>query len=71
MQHSTVSSIECPLDSTLVADSAGSDQVAWPADATVDDGATRDGHFRMAKNLGPELWIFLEASLPFSFSGSG
>ena len=22
----------------------------------------RDGHFRMAKNLGPELWIFSEAA---------
>lgn len=33
--------------------------MAWPADGRRDGGG--GGHFRMAKNLGPELWIFSEA----------
>ena len=54
-------SIECPLHSTPLLSQTpreGSGRVAWPADGRRDGGG---GHFRMAKNLGPELWIFSEA----------
>ena len=49
-----VSSIECPLDATLVAHFAGSDQVAWPARTRTRTGTT-DGHFRMAKKSGARI----------------